>query len=105
MRFGGLTTQRGFKEQEITANKRNTSTIEYRYLLENNAYLFLFYDQSWYENNATTYYKDHPFGFGAGFSFGTNVGIFSISYAQGKQFNNPILIKNGKVHFGYVAYF
>lgn len=49
--------------------------------------------------------SDQPFGFGAGFSFGTNLGIFSISYALGKQFNNPIELKNGKVHFGYVTYF
>jgi len=49
--------------------------------------------------------KDHPFGFGAGFSFGTNIGIFSISYALGQQLNNPILMRNGKVHFGYIAYF
>ncbi len=104
-RFGGLTTQRGFNEEELFSTAKSLMSIEYRFLVDENSRAFLFYDQSWYENNAATYYKDHPFGFGAGFSFGTNIGIFSISYAQGKQFNNPILIKNGKVHFGYVAYF
>ena len=104
-RFGGLTSQRGFNEEELFSTTKSLLSIEYRFLVDQNSRAFLFYDQSWYENNAATYYKDHPFGFGAGFSFGTNIGIFSISYAQGKQFNNPILIKNGKVHFGYVAYF
>jgi outer membrane protein assembly factor BamA len=104
-RFGGLTSQRGFNEEELFSTTKSLMSIEYRFLVDQNSRAFLFYDQSWYENNAATYYKDHPFGFGAGFSFGTNIGIFSISYAQGKQFNNPILIKNGKVHFGYVAYF
>ena len=105
-RFGGLTTQRGFNEDELYATAMSTLSIEYRFLVDQNSRAFLFYDQSWYENNATkTYYKDTPFGFGTGFSFGTNIGIFSISYAMGKQMNNPILIKNGKVHFGYVAYF
>jgi outer membrane protein assembly factor BamA len=104
-RFGGLTSQRGFNEEELFATTKSLMSFEYRFLVDQNSRAFLFYDQSWYENNATTYYKDHPFGFGAGFSFGTNIGIFSISYAQGKQFNNPILIKNGKVHFGYEAYF
>lgn len=105
-RFGGLTTQRGFNEEELFATTKSILSLEYRFLVDQNSRAFLFYDQSWYENNATThYYHDTPFGFGAGFSFGTNIGIFSISYAQGKQFNNPILIKNGKVHFGYVAYF
>lgn len=104
-RFGGLTSLRGFNEEELFATTKSLMSFEYRFLVDQNSRAFLFYDQSWYENNATKYYKDHPFGFGAGFSFGTNIGIFSLSYAQGKQFNNPILIKNGKVHFGYVAYF
>jgi len=104
-RFGGLTTQRGFNEEELFATTKSLLSIEYRFLLDQNSRVFAFYDQSWYENNSAHYYKDKPYGFGAGFSFGTNIGIFSISYAQGKQFNNPILLKNGKVHFGYVAYF
>jgi outer membrane protein assembly factor BamA len=105
-RFGGLTTQRGFNEEELFSTTKSLFSIEYRYLLEQNSRAFLFYDQSWYENNATNlYYKDIPFGVGAGYSFGTNIGVFSISYAIGKQLDNPILIKNGKIHFGYIAYF
>ncbi len=105
-RFGGLTSQRGFKEEELFATTKSMLSIEYRFLVDQNSRAFLFYDQSWYENNATPkYYNDTPFGFGAGFSFGTNIGIFSISYAMGKQMGNPILIKDGKVHFGYIAYF
>lgn len=105
LRFGGLSSQRGFNEEELFATTKSTLSLEYRFLVDQNSRLFVFYDQSWYENNAIKYYNDKPFGFGLGFSFGTNLGIFSISYAQGKQFDNPILIKNGKVHFGYVAYF
>lgn len=105
IRFGGLASQRGFNEDELFASTKSTLSLEYRFLVDQNSRLFVFYDQSWYENNAIKYYNDKPFGFGLGFSFGTNLGIFSISYAQGKQFDNPILIKNGKVHFGYVAYF
>ena len=105
-RFGGLTSQRGFNEEELFATTKSMFSVEYRFLVDKNSRAFLFYDQSWYENNATNkYYNDKPFGFGAGFSFGTNVGIFSISYGLGKQLDNPILIKNGKVHFGYITYF
>jgi outer membrane protein assembly factor BamA len=104
-RFGGLTIQRGFNEEELYATTKSTLSVEYRYLVDQNSRVFAFFDQSWYENNAVKYFNDMPFGFGFGFSFGTNLGIFSISYAQGKQFDNPILIQNGKVHFGYVAYF
>jgi len=104
-RFGGLTTLRGFNEEEIFASTKLISSIEYRFLTDRNSHAFLFFDQSIYEKRSDNYLRDLPFGFGAGFSFGTNIGIFSISYAQGKQLNNPILLRNGKVHFGYIAFF
>lgn len=104
-RFGGLSAQRGFNEDELFATARVTGTLEYRFLLDRNSHVFAFYDQTWYENNASAYYNDTPFGVGAGFSFSTNLGVFSISYALGKQFDNPVLISNSKVHFGYIAYF
>lgn len=104
-RFGGQVSQRGFNEEELRATTRTIFTAEYRFLVDRNSFAFLFFDQSWYENRTTNYLKDHPFGFGTGFSFGTKIGTFSISYAFGKQFGNPILIKDGKVHFGYIAYF
>lgn len=104
-RFGGLTNQRGFNEDELFSTTKNTSVIEYRFLLDKNSHVFAFFDQSWYENNATNYYNDTPFGFGVGFSFSTNFGVFSISYALGKQLANPILFSNSKVHFGYIVYF
>lgn len=104
-RFGGLLSLRGFNEDELFASSRNVTTIEYRFLLDRNSALFLFYDQGYYENNSFSYRKDHPYGFGGGLSFGTNLGIFSLSYALGSQLGNPILLENGKVHFGYIAYF
>lgn len=105
IRFGGQVSQRGFNEEELYATTKTIFTIEYRFLVDQNSFAFLFFDQSWYENRTTDYYNDHPYGFGVGFSFGTKIGTFSISYALGKQFNNPILLKDGKIHFGYIAYF
>lgn len=105
IRFGGLNEQRGFNEEALFASAKTTFSIEYRYLLDRNSHVFLFYDQSWYENTSSKLITDTPYGFGAGFSFGTNLGIFSISYALGKQFDNPILLRDGKIHFGYIAYF
>jgi outer membrane protein assembly factor BamA len=104
-RFGGLTSQRGFNEQLLFATTLSTFTAEYRFLVDKTSHAFAFFDQTFYENNSRDYVSDQPFGFGVGFSFGTNLGIFSISYALGKQFNNPIQIRDGKVHFGYVTYF
>lgn len=105
IRFGGNGNQRGFLEDELLASTRASATIEMRFILDQNSNLFAFFDQSWYERNTSGYQNDHPYGFGTGLSFGTNLGIFSISVALGKQFDNPILLRDSKVHVGYIAYF
>lgn len=105
-RFGGQLSMRGFREEELGATARSVSTLEYRFLLDKNSNLFAFYDQAWYENKAgKTFTTDTPAGVGMGFTFGTNLGNFSISYAIGKQQGNPVLLREGKVHFGYISYF
>ncbi len=105
LRFGGQNLQRGFNEDVLLASTRATASIEYHFLLDRNSYLFAFFDQSWYEQNITNYYSDTPSGFGLGMTFGTNVGVFSISYAMGNQKGSELLLKNGKMHFGYIAFF
>lgn len=104
-RYGGLTSQRGFNEDELYATTKTTASVEYRFLLDRNSHVFAFYDISWYENNSNLYYNDTPYGFGVGFAFSTKLGVFSISYALGKQFNNPVQLRNSKVHFGYIVFF
>jgi outer membrane protein assembly factor BamA len=105
LRFGGLLNQRGFREDELLGNLRFTQSFEYRFMIEQFSYLFSYFDFSYYENHFKNTIYSTPFGFGTGLSFGTQQGIFSISYALGKQFNNPILLKNGIIHFGYISYF
>lgn len=105
-RIGGLKTLRGFDEESIFATAYSIFTLEYRFILEQNSYLYVFGDGAWYEkNNISDYVRDTPVGFGAGISFETKAGIFSINYALGKQFDNPIQLKSGKIHFGIVNYF
>jgi len=104
-RFGGINSFRGFNEEELFASTKLITTLEYRFIVDRNSNAFLFYDQAFYENNALKYLKDNPFGIGAGFSFGTKLGIFTISYALGKQLGNNLDFRSGKIHFGYTAYF
>ncbi len=106
-RIGGLKTLRGFDEESIYASKYTIGKIEYRYLLEQNSFLFAFYNQALYEKKLrkVNTITDKPYGFGAGINFETKLGIMSVSYALGKQFSNPIYFRNGKVHFGIVSYF
>ena len=104
-RFGGLIEQRGFNEDELLASSRSTFTTEYRFLLDKNSNVFAFYDLSWYERNTEQYMRDLPMGIGLGFSFSSNVGIFNLAYAIGKQQNDGFLLANSKIHFGYTAIF
>lgn len=105
LRFGGLLWQRGFNEDDFFGSTVSTTSLEYRFLFDQDSRVFVFGDLTWYENNAITYTKDVPYGFGAGFAFGTEIGTFSLVYAIGSQRNNPVLIQNGRIHFGYIAYF
>jgi hypothetical protein len=103
---GGLKTLRGFNQQSIIASNYYIGTTEFRYLFEKNSAVFGYLDFGYYENKSTaTFETDTPFGFGIGTNFQTKAGIFSLSYGLGKQKGNPILFKNGKIHFGFVSLF
>ncbi len=105
-RFGGLNTQRGFNEEQFFATTKSVNQAELRYLLDQNSAVFVFFDQSIYENTSNnSYRKDSPFGFGIGANISSTVGIFSIAYAMGIEKNNPFDARSGKIHFGYIAYF
>ena len=105
IRFGGLHTLRGFDEEALFATTMSRFTFEYRFLLDRNSHILLFFDQAIYENRTRNYYRDSPFGFGAGLSFGTKVGMFSIVYGIGGRYNGNIPLREGKIHIGYLALF
>ena len=105
-RIGGLRTLRGFDEESIYASTYVIPTIEYRFLFEKNSNLFLFAEGAWYENaNVSGYTHDTPLSVGAGINFETKAGIFNLSYAIGKQYNNSFDIRIGKIHAGLTALF
>lgn len=105
-RFGGLNTLKGFGEESFLATFYTIANIEYRFLLDRNSNIFAFFNAAYYEKNLTNeYFNDWPYGFGLGINFATKFGTFSLVYALGTQQNSPILFRNSKVHFGYIAYF
>lgn len=104
-RVGGLNTLRGFDEESIFASSYGIGTVELKYLLDESSAFFLFYDQGWYERISGGYFTDRPFGFGAGALIGTENSTFRIYYALGKEQGNPVLLRNGKVHFGFINRF
>jgi outer membrane protein assembly factor BamA len=105
-RVGGLRTMRGVDEASIYCSAYAVGTVEYRYLFEQNSNLLLFVDQGWWEDaSQATLVSDSPLGIGVGTSFETKAGIFGLTYALGRQFNNPFELRSGKVHFGFTSLF
>ncbi|MCO6488330.1 MAG: BamA/TamA family outer membrane protein [Phaeodactylibacter sp.] len=105
-RIGGNRLLRGFDEESIFATNYGVATLEYRLLIGQNSYLYLFGDYAYVEDKTTTRnVTDQPNGFGAGITFETGVGLFGVSLAYGKQLDNPIDFSAPKVHFGYVSMF
>lgn len=105
-RIGGASSIRGFDEESLFVSSYLISTFEYRFILEQNAKIYLFYDYGWLEKNERNNYdKDEPYSFGVGISFDTKPGIFSLSYALGSQYGAPIYLKTAKVHFGFTSFF
>jgi len=104
-KIGGLKTLRGFDEESVFASAFSISTIEYRLIIEQNSTIYAFIDGGFYEKKINEYVSDTPFGFGFGLDFETKAGIFTINYALGKQFDNPIEFRSAKIHFGFVNRF
>lgn len=107
-RIGGFQVLRGFDEQSFYTSAYSVGTIEFHYLLEQNSFMFVFFDQGLCRETFPTvisYFTDTPFGFGAGMNFQTKAGIFSISYALGQSQNSAINFSQGKISFGLVNNF
>ncbi len=106
LRIGGLKTLRGVDEESISASFYSISTLEYRFLLDQNSFFSLFTDAAFYEADyQENYLRDTPIGIGTGVSFETGSGIFTINYAIGKQFDEPFDLRIAKVHFGFINFF
>jgi len=105
-RIGGNRLLRGFDEESVFATRYAVGTLEYRLLIGQNSYLYAFGDYAWVEDNTNTKdLTDFPYGFGAGLTFETGVGLFGVSLAYGKRLDNPLDFSAPKVHFGYVSLF
>ncbi len=106
-KIGGNGSLLGFDDRSIYTPYYLIGDLEYRFLLSKNSYFYAFFNAAMVKDAGHYVYKifDFPFGFGAGTTFETKVGLFGLTYALGKQEGNPISFKTGKIHFGYVNYF
>ncbi|MDA3866702.1 MAG: BamA/TamA family outer membrane protein [Salinivirgaceae bacterium] len=105
-RIGGLNTLRGFDENQFYVNHGNISTLELRWLFEENSHFKLFTDAAWLQTKHTDITTENTaIGFGAGLNIHTNAGIFTISYALSYEKTNKTQLNNAKIHFGYINSF
>jgi outer membrane protein assembly factor BamA len=104
--IGGYKLLRGFDEASILAAQYTVGTVEYRYLVGMNSFLFTFLDVGWAKNNVPGYNLNSVFmGTGLGMAFETKAGIFNISYAVGKTGGSSLDLHDAKIHLGYVSFF
>lgn len=102
-KLGGTKSVRGYRERQFLGNRIFWSNLEYRYLLSADTYTFAFFDTGYYLRNEDKKKKlpavsDFITSYGVGFSFGTSLGIFTVSYAipEGAALNK------GLIHFGII---
>ena len=105
-RIGGNQLLRGFDEESIFATSYVLGTLEYRYLIGQNSYFFLFGDMAYVDNQTNENdFSSQLLGVGVGMTFETKAGIFGISYALGKMEEDAFEFRAAKVHFGFVSLF
>lgn len=103
---GGIKSLRGFDEESLFTSVYVIATIEYRYLIGQNSYLFSFIDGAYIGQRGVQQNVQGIFaGTGLGLSFETKSGIFSLAYAAGKRAGLPVNFRESKIHFGFVSLF
>lgn len=105
-RVGGINNLRGFNEDALYVSSYAFGNVELRYLIEQNSNVYLFLNGGWMERGIVTgYYRDMPYGFGAGMHFFTKAGYVNFAYALGSSQGQPIQFRNGKIHLGFTGVF
>lgn len=103
IRFGGANSFRGYAEEQFTASELLWGDVEYRFLTDQNSYLFLFtaagvYNRPQLYSEPTNSFTQNDFLYSGGFgiSYKTAIGRLKFSYAL----SSTETLGNGKVHFG-----
>ena len=104
--IGGYKLMRGFDEESIFASQYAVATMEYRYLIGVNSYLFAFTDFGWAGDKTFGSSVSHTyFGTGFGIALETKAGILNLSYAVGKRDDAAFSLRQSKIHFGFISIF
>lgn len=104
--LGGYRLLRGFDEGSLFVNQYHIGIAELRFLLSRNSNVYFFSDNGWLQSRINGFTNEGLYnGFGLGTSLDTKGGVLTIAYALGRSPDNPIQLRQSKVHIGFVAYF
>jgi outer membrane protein assembly factor BamA len=103
-RIGGFGSIRGFNEESISASTYGITSLEYRFVPNDGFYVAAFGDYGFIENKSAEI-SENLLGVGMGISFLTQLGVFNLSYAVGKQSDTGFDFRNSKIHFGILTRF
>jgi outer membrane protein assembly factor BamA len=104
--IGGYKLLRGFDEESQYLSQYVVGTAEYRYLVGQDSYFFVFTDGGWGRNNSQNTDVSYTyFGTGLGLAFETKAGIFNLAWAVGKRSDLEFNLRQSKIHFGFVSTF
>ncbi len=105
LQVGGSRTIRGFDENQFFTHFYSQFTVESRFLLEQNSYLFVFSDYAYLESRAGKNEVLRPWGIGLGLTYETRAGMVSVTYAVGQVAEFPFQPSRGRIHLGLLNQF
>lgn len=101
-RIGGANSMRGFNEQSIFAEQYSFFNLEYRFITNQNSYLYTITDLGGYkqENNFQSL-----LGLGFGYLFGNEKYTINLALAAGKLDSSKLDVQNTKFLISWINYF
>jgi outer membrane protein assembly factor BamA len=105
LQVGGSRSIRGFNENQFFTSFYSLFTLENRFLLEQNSYIFVFTDYAYLENQAGPDKVLRPWGLGLGLTYETKAGMVSLTYAVGKVKDFGFQPSRGRIHVGLINQF
>ncbi len=101
-RLGGTNTLRGYEENQFSGSRLLWMNNEYRVLLAEKNFVFVFLDVGYYYRNIMNENLSKvKLGYGIGAAVDSPLGILKVNYALGEGDS----ISKGKIHFGIINAF